>query len=296
MSEPSFGPAPPEPPISYPPYPPYQYPPWSPPPAASADATRRHGAPRRPWWLMDRQLAWLRRTDPRPWGAAVIGWPVLALVGGLLVTGVIVLALDASGLPGAVSEAVAGLGFYAALVIVALVAGRPIAARYGGWTQAFGLIRPRWMDPVWALATFVGGLATRIALFLLVFAVAPSWRDTDYSNVDKLSGLAVAELVYLVALTVIIAPVVEELLFRGVLLHAGAHRFGFWPAAIVTSLGFGLLHTPQVSFGAPTVLLGGSLAMFGLLQCLIVRFTGSLVPAVLVHMLSNGLALAVALN
>nr|MDQ6937519.1 CPBP family intramembrane metalloprotease [Actinomycetota bacterium] len=226
----------------------------------------------------------------------VLGWPLLALVGGLLAAGAVALGLEAAGVPTGVTDAIVGLSFYAALVVVIIVAGRPIAARYGGWTEAFGLLRPRWMDPVWALATFVGGLAARIALLLVVFALVPAWRDADYSNVKNLSGVGVAELLYLIALTVLIAPAVEELLFRGVLLHAAAYRWGFWPAAVATSLGFGLLHTPQVSAGAATVLLGGSLALFGFLQCILVRFTGSLVPAIMVHMLSNGLALVVALS
>jgi len=75
----------------------------------------------------------------------------------------------------------------------------------------------------------------------------------------------------------LIAPICEELFFRGYLLHA-LERFGRMRAAVVTALCFALVH-PLEGF-AP-------LALLGLLLCWMTKRTHSLLAPVLVHMSYN---------
>jgi membrane protease YdiL (CAAX protease family) len=71
----------------------------------------------------------------------------------------------------------------------------------------------------------------------------------------------------------------EELIFRGFLLAALTVVAGFWPAAIVSSLLFGLVHT---QYPVPLRLI---VASFGVLWCWVARRSGGLFAPWLAHML-----------
>jgi uncharacterized protein len=55
------------------------------------------------------------------------------------------------------------------------------------------------------------------------------------------------------------APAVEELMFRGLLLRALMTRFGFWPAAIVSTGIFAAVHTYEVNTLVGAVTLAGAI-------------------------------------
>ena len=88
---------------------------------------------------------------------------------------------------------------------------------------------------------------------------------------------------YLLAIAVFIAPVFEEILFRGVIYQGLKKRLGL-PGAVVLSSGFfSLLHFNAAQF-LPVMGLG-------MLLCFIFEYTGSLVPAIMIHIFNNGLFL-----
>ena len=82
------------------------------------------------------------------------------------------------------------------------------------------------------------------------------------------------------AVLVVMAPIVEELLFRGVLLQRWAVRWGIRPAILLSSLVFGSCHTSNP--------LGFTL--FGLVMALLYVSTRSLLIPIVCHMLNNALA------
>ncbi len=77
--------------------------------------------------------------------------------------------------------------------------------------------------------------------------------------------------------TVIAAPIVEELLFRGILLHRWAEKWGFQKAFIITSLLFGVLHIQNAL----------SITLFAFILGIIYVRTGSLYLSILCHMVYN---------
>ena len=87
---------------------------------------------------------------------------------------------------------------------------------------------------------------------------------------------------------VIIAPIVEETIFRGFMLPAFARRFGIVPAAIFTSLLFGAIHW-QLNVGIITFIMG-------LLLSWLYYATRSLWPAIMFHSLKNLLAFVLIFN
>lgn len=92
----------------------------------------------------------------------------------------------------------------------------------------------------------------------------------------KSSGVVLSVLAAL-----LIAPIVEETLFRGVLYPVLRKRVGAWPAMVVSALLFALLHGNSVQAVAVIPL--------GLLLALVAERTHRVWPCVLVHM-SNNLA------
>lgn len=82
--------------------------------------------------------------------------------------------------------------------------------------------------------------------------------------------------ILLVVVGGLLAPVVEELLFRGIL-YTYLRRWGAAVAIIVSTLAFGLPH-------------GGFFPIYltgGLIFALLYEYSGSLLPAVIAHIINN---------
>ena len=84
--------------------------------------------------------------------------------------------------------------------------------------------------------------------------------------------------------TAIFVPIFEELIFRGIILHFLQQRFPFWIAAFGSSFLFGIGHiySTGVMF---------SMFIMGLFMAILCKKTNSIIPAILLHMLNNTIAL-----
>jgi membrane protease YdiL (CAAX protease family) len=165
----------------------------------------------------------------------------------------------------------------AAALIFAHIAGRPRA-------EDFGLRR----SPI--------GKAIRalIAVWVGFFVVSWLWSialslDEPQTLPDDL-GLhdSTLNLVLVVVLVTVLAPLCEEMLFRGFLFPALRNWKGVLPAAILTGLIFGAVHigSSPIGFALP-------LAVFGFGLCLLYHVTGSLYPSIALHAMNNAIALGV---
>ena len=153
--------------------------------------------------------------------------------------------------------------------------------------EAFGRLGLRRAKPSafgWMLLALFG-----YYVFALVFAslvLTPEQEDVggDLGVGDE--NLLVA--LCAVLLIVVVAPISEELFFRGFLFAGLRARFSLWPAVIMSGFLFGL---PHITTGITTVpllaVLGGLLAWF-------YAWNGSLWPCIAMHAINNGLALAAA--
>jgi len=105
------------------------------------------------------------------------------------------------------------------------------------------------------------------------------------------SGLAQAEIPLLIPVILILSPVGEELLFRGLLLGCLMKCIGRWPSIIISSMAFALAHplalglhsaTPQTVF----LVFAGALIL-GLVAGYFRASTSSLTPAIIAHSIFN---------
>jgi membrane protease YdiL (CAAX protease family) len=167
-----------------------------------------------------------------------------------------------------------------AALLFAYMAGRPRAVD-------FGLVRARIGKAIGAMIAIWIGFIT----FSLVWKTAISLDDPQ-TLPDQL-GIAgsTLNLVLVVIIITVLAPVAEEFLFRGYIFRALRNWRGFAPAAIITGLIFGAVHigSSPIGFALP-------LAAFGFGLCLLYHWTGSLYPCIALHALNNAFALGIDQN
>lgn len=262
--------------------------PYYPPPYGAPPPPRRLLVER---IVLDEQIAESRRTDPRPWGVRPWLLPLVTLVAIVVVGNLVGVAAFGNQHGAARTWGGIALSFAAELVLLLLLLliGEPIARRGGGWRRTFGLDwvrRTDWLP--WLLGigfAFVG----RIVVGLLAYVFSHGSALSQASNV-RLSHPSLAEVLVLAVPLVIVAPVAEELMFRGLILRTFLRRMPFWPAAVLSTLLFGLAHTYEVATLAGAVTLAATVGVLGLVNCYLVRITGRLTPGMMLHATANALA------
>ena len=101
---------------------------------------------------------------------------------------------------------------------------------------------------------------------------------------DRATGLGV---VLLILVVVLVAPVVEEIFYRGLLLRSLERRVGDGWALVVSSVVFGLAHLQALQLPA--------LVMFGLVAGFLAQRWGRLGPPIFAHIAFNAVTVAVLL-
>jgi membrane protease YdiL (CAAX protease family) len=215
--------------------------------------------------------------------AVLVAALVLAAVGGLIVDIPAVVAgvkVSTSHTPHGLVLAdtfVQDAMFVAAAVIFAGLGGRVVRS----WQ--FGL-RP---TPARRAAGFVALTILAFLLFSAVWALvlgeSPKEKLLEQLGADETTVL----LVLSALLTTVMAPVCEEMLFRGYIFAALTKWKGWLPAAAITGVLFGAVHAGS----APVVYLV-PLAVLGFLLCALYRETGSLYPCIATHSINNSIAFA----
>jgi membrane protease YdiL (CAAX protease family) len=116
-------------------------------------------------------------------------------------------------------------------------------------------------------------------------------RQTDDLPARLGARDSTVNLVAVAVLVALLAPVAEELFFRGFMFTALRRPIGWVGAAVVTSVVFGLIHA-----GGTSAVFLVPLAVLGFLLCVLYRRTGSLVPGMGVHAFNNALALGTSMH
>ena len=172
---------------------------------------------------------------------------------------------------------------YAVTVIVEVALLRWILQKYQlGW-RALGLKKFRF----WRAARLIVGFYILFSIliygiFALISAYVPAinvaqTQQTGFNNAHGPIELAAGFIVI-----VLLAPILEEMFFRGLLYPALTKRFNLIGGAIISSAIFGLLHF-QANISIYTFVLG-------LFLCYLYYKLKSTVPGMALHMLNNLIA------
>jgi membrane protease YdiL (CAAX protease family) len=139
------------------------------------------------------------------------------------------------------------------------------------------------------LLAAIGWMAAALVAFYVITYVWVAIVDA-HSNDDEVTrqlgvDRSTVALVAGAAVVTVVAPLAEELFFRGFFYGALRNWRGVWPAAAITGLVFGAVHagSADVAYLLP-------LGFFGFALCLLYERTGSLYPCIALHCLNNSLA------
>jgi len=162
-------------------------------------------------------------------------------------------------------------------VTLSLLRGQPFWSAMG-WRK----ILPKEPGlPKAPLAYFFTGCGLSILVFGLTALVKPP-ENTPIEEVFKFKETAML----FVAMAVLVAPLVEETVFRGYLYPMFARWFGVGPSIIVTGILFGLMHGPQVGEAKSIIVL---LTFVGIVFTFVRSRTGSVFASYLMHLGYNSL-------
>ena len=177
------------------------------------------------------------------------------------------------------STAASGLIQYALILGVMLLITRGLSKRY-----AFALRRPG----SWPAALGLG-VAILFAIYVVSAILNPFLHPGKEQGLTPTGWQAAHAGAFAANFLVVcvVAPVVEELTFRG-LGYTLLVRFGVWPAILITGLAFGLAH--GLVDGLP------ELVLFGCMLAWLRSRTDSTYPGMIVHGTFNAIALIAAVT
>jgi CAAX protease family protein len=170
-----------------------------------------------------------------------------------------------------------------------------------GWLPAHLLT----LALIWAIATRLGKLSVKevfgwswspnlglwrsvslaVLLFLLTFLLVARFGGPR-TDLDRILESSRAAAVTLAVLAVLTAPLVEEMIYRGLLYSAFRRALGQWAAVVIVTSMFAGLHVVQYW---PNVGAISSITLLSLALTLIRARTGKLLPCFIVHLVFNGI-------
>lgn len=165
-----------------------------------------------------------------------------------------------------------------ALFLLARHRGASLADEIGWHRRRFG----------GSLAFGLSGYAIGSALMVFVALVAHILFRNEPAPSNPVNSLMInasgfLQTLLLLLLTAVAAPLVEELMFRGVFYNGIKQRVGVWPAIILTGLVFGFVHPVGIAEMCSLATLGGVFAWMA-------ETRQSLVPSIFGHFLQNSIS------
>ncbi len=149
----------------------------------------------------------------------------------------------------------------------------------------------KYRSPFWSSLKWRGPRAVSAGFFLVSGALLALVMGALSSRIPGIEDLPVSGLlrhaetaVFLGVTAIAVAPLVEEVVFRGFIYPVVEHRWGWVAAVLLTALMFTSLHVTQLwgSWMAVSLIL-----LVGLALSLVRALTGALLPAFLLHLAYN---------
>lgn len=231
-----------------------------------------------------------------PWGVGdAVGVFGLAFVATVVATAVLSPVL-ADALPGPVADAV--YGPLTLVILGAITVGWVRVRSRGAVALLTGPRRANRRDVLLAVGLGVGavvvitvGLGVVLALLLELLGLDLPVVQQDLREAARDPQTAP---IFVVS-AMVVAPVFEELFFRGMVLPAIAKRLGLWAGIVLSAIVFGLVHLNQAGD-----LLGGALLILrlvplGIFFGWLYHWRGTIVVPMIVHSLFNGASVALLL-
>lgn len=143
---------------------------------------------------------------------------------------------------------------------------------------------PTWTDILLSPAGFIVYMIIAM-IFMLITTVAMPWVDTNQAQdigIARDSLIGFSDYLFAFITLVVVAPIVEEVMFRGFLYGKIRKHTGAVIATIIVSVVFGAMHG---QWNAAINICAMSIVM-----CFLREVTGTIYSGILLHMIKNGIA------
>lgn len=232
------------------------------------------------------------RRGPGPRGSLVLaaaGW-----LAGTVASAVVLVAMAAVGVLDR-GESTSELPLWAVTVVqiplwAGMIGAAVLASRAGGTgrlSDDVGL-RARWVDLPLGLLAGVGTYVVAVTLLAVAYEVVGIDPERvggpARSLAERADGIG---LVFYVVITLVGAPIAEELFYRGLVLGGLLRRMGPGPALVLSSVIFGVMHLQLLELPA--------LIAFGAAAAALALRTGRLGTAIWAHAGFNATAVTISL-
>lgn len=237
------------------------------------------------------------------WGVADVGLAIGALALSVIVGSLLV----ASGVDWSADAVQFAVGMAGYILVVAVIVRASFSRGQRSLAKDFGLSF-RWVDVLIGVGV---GIGARILSVLFVIAAVAATGHTPVSGNFSPSDETLWVVLNGFVLAALVAPVVEELLVRGLVLRSvrnivlrwrgreqpaevAQQRRGIWISVIVSALVFAALHGGQSTDGTLIIALGLSTFSLGFINAWVAVATGRLGAPIIAHVTFNASAVLLA--
>lgn len=153
-----------------------------------------------------------------------------------------------------------------------------------------GLRRPKWSDLGYALLAAPVYLALYVAVVVVVSAVVPGFNIDQEQELgfDNVAGFAALTMVFISL--VILPPIAEEIMMRGLLYGSLKKALPLVLAVIITSIIFAIAHLPAGGAEGPLYIAAIDTFILSLVLIYLREKTNGLWSSIYLHALKNGIA------
>ncbi|MEZ4863969.1 MAG: type II CAAX endopeptidase family protein [Caldilineaceae bacterium] len=224
------------------------------------------------------------------WGWREIGKAALLILFGSIAVGLIImggallLGTPTAAMTGMTSTPIFLLGMAIYLLVVLAVYLFTVRRGHGDWTQLGMCKFSQWWWPVLPLLTVVQLLGMGLINTLLILPlVGDNFTNPQIAALTGQGALTPRDLALLLVLVAVMAPIAEELFFRGMLYPVLRQRLGVTLAIMTSALIFALIHFIPILLPA--------LFFVGVILAWVRERSGSLIPCIALHAMQNGLVM-----
>jgi hypothetical protein len=224
------------------------------------------------------------------WGIGDFFWVYFGgIVAGLVLATIgFAISGDQSGSPGALTEGLSFVGQFGGWIALMMWVSRRKGR--GSLAADFGFVVH--LRDAWVIAV---GVVLEIALTILVYPLVNLTNDQHQDVVNELNKSHGVKLALIALVAGLVAPVCEELLFRGLLLRALRRRVSPVAAVAISALAFALAH-PLLDPTIGTVAVVPALFALGAISGVVALRKGNLSMSIFLHIGFNLLTTVFALR
>lgn len=168
-----------------------------------------------------------------------------------------------------------------------------VLRRAGGGIGRLGW-KFRWVDTGWGPLTWIGSVIAEVIVVLVATRLLDVPFESNVGTTDD--DLTAAYITAMILSACVAAPLVEELIFRGIVLRGLVGRIGVVAAVPVQGVLFGLAHVDPVERGWGNIGLVIALSTVGCGLGLVAVLTRRIGAAIIAHALLNGFVMTMVLT